>query len=291
MTDTQSPTLVRVAHSPDSDDAFMFYGLAHDLIDTEGLQFEHHLCDIQTLNQEALKGTYEMTAISFNAYTHVHQRYALLTVGSSIGDKYGPVLVAQNPLTPEQIKDAVIAVPGNLTTAYLALKLWNKDLKTQEVPFDEILERVKSGEFLAGVIIHEGQLTYAQDGFHKIVDLGEWWYETTNLVLPLGANAIRKDLGDEMIQKIGRVFKRSVEYSLSHRKEALDYALQFGRGLDREKADQFVGMYVNQMTLDVDIEIRKAVKLMLWMGYDMGLVPEKIEPEFISVELNPAGVA
>jgi 1,4-dihydroxy-6-naphthoate synthase len=284
MTETKAaPGVIRVAHSPDSDDAFMFWALAHDKVDTEGLTFEHTLTDIETLNQEAMKGTYELTAISYHAYAKVYDKYALLNVGSSIGDKYGPVVIAKKPLTKEALKNVVVAVPGEMTTAYLALKIWEPELKTQVVPFDQIMERVESGEFQAGLIIHEGQLTYQKQGFVKVVDLGEWWFEETNLTLPLGGNAIRLDLGDEMIQKIGRVLKRSIEFGLKHREEALDYALQFARGLDRETANEFVGMYVNEMTLDADVEIRKAVKLLLWRGYGIGMIPEKVEPKFVDV--------
>jgi len=278
------PAVIRVAHSPDSDDAFMFWALAHDKVDTEGLTFEHTLTDIETLNQEALKGTYELTAISYHAYAKLADKYALLNVGSSIGDKYGPVVIAKKPFTKEELKQVVVAIPGEMTTAYLALKIWEPELKTQVVPFDQIMDRVESGEFQAGLIIHEGQLTYQKQGFVKVVDLGEWWFEETNLTLPLGGNAIRLDLGDEMIQKIGRVLKRSIEYGLQHRQEALDYALQFARGLDRETANTFVGMYVNEMTLDADVEIRKAVKLLLWRGYGIGLLSEKIEPNFVDVQ-------
>jgi len=285
MTELKTPpAVIRVAHSPDSDDAFMFWALAHDKVDTEGLTFEHTLTDIETLNQEALKGTYELTAISYHAYAKLADKYALLNVGSSIGDKYGPVVIAKKPFTKEELKQVVVAIPGEMTTAYLALKIWEPELKTQVVPFDQIMERVESGEFQAGLIIHEGQLTYQKQGFVKVVDLGEWWFEETNLTLPLGGNAIRLDLGDEMIQKIGRVLKRSIEYGLQHRQEALDYALQFARGLDRETANTFVGMYVNEMTLDADVEIRKAVKLLLWRGYGIGLLSEKIEPNFVDVQ-------
>ena len=271
------PAVIRVAHSPDSDDAFMFWALAHDKVDTEGLTFEHTLTDIETLNQEALKGTYELTAISYHAY-------------AQLMDKYGPVVIAKKPFTKEELRNVVVAVPGEMTTAYLALKIWDPEVKTQVVPFDQIMDRVESGEFEAGLIIHEGQLTYQQQGFVKVVDLGEWWFEETNLTLPLGSNAIRLDLGDELIQKIGRVLKRSIEHGLNHREEALDYAMQFARGLDRKTADTFVGMYVNEMTLDADIEIRKAVKLLLWRGFEAGVLPEKIEPHFVDVlpELAPA---
>jgi 1,4-dihydroxy-6-naphthoate synthase len=284
MTDSPSaPAVIRVAHSPDSDDAFMFWALAKDRVDTEGLTFEHILADIETLNREAMRGTYELTAISYHAYASVYQRYALLNVGSSIGDKYGPVVIAKRPFTREELKSVTVAIPGELTTAYLALKIWEPALKTTVVPFDQIMERVASGEFEAGLIIHEGQLTYAKEGFTKVVDLGEWWFEDTNLTLPLGGNAIRLDLGEELIGKIGRVLKRSVEYGLAHREEAIDYAMSFSRGLDRALTDAFVGMYVNEMTLNADVEIRKAVKLLLWRGQGIGLIPEKIEPRFIDV--------
>jgi 1,4-dihydroxy-6-naphthoate synthase len=286
-----APAVIRVAHSPDSDDAFMFWALAHHKIDAEGLTFEHILTDIETLNQEAMKGTYELTAISYHAYASVYDKYALLNVGSSVGDKYGPVLIAKKPFTKEELKQITVAIPGEMTTAYLALKIWEPELKTQVVPFDQIMERVESGEFEAGLIIHEGQLTYRQQGFTKVVDLGEWWFEECNLTLPLGGNAIRRDLGPELIQKIGRVLKRSIEHGLKHRDEALDYALQFARGLDKATASEFVGMYVNDMTLDADVEIRKAVKLLLWRGHGIGVIKEKIEPEFIDVLPELAGKA
>ncbi len=286
-----APAVIRVAHSPDSDDAFMFWALAHHKIDAEGLTFEHILTDIETLNQEAMKGTYELTAISYHAYASVYDKYALLNVGSSVGDQYGPVLIAKKPFTKEELKQITVAIPGEMTTAYLALKIWEPELKTQVVPFDQIMERVESGEFEAGLIIHEGQLTYRQQGFTKVVDLGEWWFEECNLTLPLGGNAIRRDLGPELIQKIGRVLKRSIEHGLKHRDEALDYALQFARGLDKATASEFVGMYVNEMTLDADVEIRKAVKLLLWRGHGIGVIKEKIEPEFIDVLPELAGKA
>ncbi len=283
------PEVIRVAHSPDSDDAFMFWALAKHRIDAEGLTFEHVLTDIETLNKEALKGTYELTAISYHAYASIYKQYVILNVGSSIGDKYGPVLISQKAHTKESLKDITIAIPGEMTTAYLALKIWEPTLKTQVVPFDQIMERVASGEFEAGLIIHEGQLTYQKEGFLKVVDLGEWWFEETNLTLPLGGNAIRRDLGDELIQKIGRVLQRSVEYGLAHREEAIEYAMSFSRGLDQATTDEFVGMYVNDMTLNADVEIRKAVKLLLWRGFGIGLIPEKVEPDFVDVVM-PAAV-
>lgn len=284
------PDVIRVAHSPDSDDAFMFWALAHHKVDTEGLTFEHILTDIETLNHEAMKGTYELTAISYHAYTKVRDKYVLLNVGSSIGDQYGPVVVAKKKFTKEELKNVVVAIPGEMTSAFLALKIWEPELKTQVVPFDQIMEKVESGEFAAGLIIHEGQLTYQKHGLVKVVDLGEWWFEETNLTLPLGGNAIRRDLGPELIQKIGRVLKRSIECGLANRDEALDYALQFARGLDRETASEFVSMYVNNMTLNANIEVRKGVKLLLWRGYGIGLIPEKIEAEFVDVLEQPASV-
>jgi 1,4-dihydroxy-6-naphthoate synthase len=284
MSSTQ-PDVIRVAHSPDSDDAFMFYGLAADKVDTEGLTFTHELVDIETLNNEAKKGTYELTAISYHAYAYVHDKYAILTVGSSIGNKYGPIVVAKEAWTKEQLKTKTIAIPGEMTSAYLALKIWEPELKTITVPFDQIMEGVAEGKYDAGLIIHEGQLTYPSLGLKKIVDLGEWWFEDTNLTLPLGGNAIRRDLGPELIQKIARVLKRSIEYGLNHREDALDHCMKYARGLTKEQTDKFVGMYVNEMTMDADEEIQKAVKLLLWRGNGIGVVPEKIVPEFIGIEL------
>lgn len=278
------PPVIRVAHSPDSDDAFMFYALAKDKVETEGLTFTHQLTDIETLNKEAMQGTYELTAISYHAYAYVKDKYALLTVGSSIGDKYGPVVIAREKFTKEQLKTKVVAVPGMMTTAYLALKIWEPDIETVVVPFDQIMEGVIEGKYDAGLIIHEGQLTYPQFGLKKVVDLGEWWFEDTNLTLPLGGNAIRRDLGPELIQKVARVLKRSIEYGLTNRQDALDYSMQFARGLEVSQADKFVGMYVNEMTLDAGEEIQKAVKLLLWRGHGIGVVPEKVIPDFISVD-------
>jgi 1,4-dihydroxy-6-naphthoate synthase len=287
-TEYKVPDVIRVAHSPDSDDAFMFWALAKGKVDTEGLTFEHVLSDIETLNREALTGTYELTAISYHAYVHIHNRYAILNVGSSIGDKYGPVLIAKRAMTREEAKQVTVAVPGEMTTAYLALKIWEPDIKTVVVPFDQIMERVANGEFEAGLIIHEGQLTYEKEGFTKVVDLGEWWFEETNLTLPLGGNAIRRDLGPDAIAKIGRVLYRSVKAGLENRDEALEYAMSFSRGLDKDLTDRFVGMYVNDMTLDAGAEIRKAVQLLLWRGFGAGVISEKITPDFIDVKMPEA---
>lgn len=276
---------IHVAHSPDSDDAFMFWALAHDKVDTEGLKFVHHLSDIQTLNEAAKEGKYELTAISYYAYPFLQDKYALLTCGSSIGNKYGPVVISKTPLNQVDLEGKTIAIPGEMTTAYLALKIWYPEAKTEVVPFDQIMEKVEDGTYVAGLIIHEGQLTYQQRGFYKVVDLGEWWFQECNLTLPLGGNAIRRDLGEEVIQKVARVLKRSIECGLANRKEALDYAKTFARGLDESLIDRFVGMYVNEMTVEANMEVQKAVRLLLFRGYGIGLLPEKPEIDFI----NPDG--
>ena len=254
-------TLIRVAHSPDSDDAFMFYALAKGLIDTGELRFEHVLSDIETLNREAFEGTYEVTAVSIHAYAHLDDRYALLGSGASMGDGYGPVLVAREAVTAEQLAAMTVAIPGRLTSAALALKMWNPSLQTVTYAFDEIMPAVQSGEVGAGVVIHEGQLTWEDEGFSNIVDLGVWWAEETGgMPLPLGGNVIRRDLGEEMCVRVAALLKESIQYSLDHREEALDYALDYGRGLDRDKADRFVGMYVNELTVDYGERGRRAVR-------------------------------
>ena len=254
-------TLIRVAHSPDSDDAFMFYALAKGLIDTGELRFEHVLSDIETLNREAFEGTYEVTAVSIHAYAHLDDRYALLGSGASMGDGYGPVLVAREAVTAEQLAAMTVAITGRLTSAALALKMWNPSLQTVTYAFDEIMPAVQSGEVGAGVVIHEGQLTWEDEGFSNIVDLGVWWAEETGgMPLPLGGNVIRRDLGEEMCVRVAALLKESIQYSLDHREEALDYALDYGRGLDRDKADRFVGMYVNELTVDYGERGRRAVR-------------------------------
>ncbi len=273
---------IHVAHSPDSDDAFMFWALAHDKVDTEGLKFVHHLSDIQSLNEDALNGKYELTAISYYAYPFLQDKYALLSCGSSVGNKYGPVLISKTPMTQADLAGKPIAVPGLMTTAYLALKVWYPEAVTEVVPFDQIMERVEDGTYAAGLIIHEGQLTYAKRGFHKVVDLGEWWFQECNLTLPLGGNAIRRDLGEETMMKVARVLKRSIECGLENRQEALAYAKTFARGMDDELIDRFVGMYVNEMTVEADMEIQKAVRLLLFRGYSIGLLKEKPEVTFIN---------
>lgn len=265
--------LVKIAHSPDADDAFMFYALAKGKIPARGYEFKHVLKDIETLNQEALRGTYEVTAISFHAYPYVSDKYTLLTCGSSVGEGYGPLVVAKEKIS--NLKGKKVGVPGGMTTAYLALKLHTSDFEPVFINFDEIIPAVKRGDVEAGLIIHEGQLTYAQENLDKIIDLGAWWLEETGFPLPLGGNAIRKDLG-ERAKEIGLIIKKSIEYALSHRDEALDYSLSFGRGLEKQKADKFVSMYVNEWTLDLGERGKKAVELLLKKGLEKGII-EKFE--------------
>ena len=271
---------ITVAHSPDSDDAFMFYGLASNHVDTGGIEVEQVLADIETLNRAAFDGTYEVTAVSFHAYAHLADKYALLPHGASMGDNYGPIVVAREDGVRE-VKGRKIAIPGELTTAYLALRLYEKDFEFVVVPFDQIEDFVLQGEADAGLLIHEGQLTYADNGLRKIVDLGEWWSERTGgLPLPLGGNIIRRDLGPEMIGKVSKLLHDSIAYALSHRRDAVDYAQQFGRGLDRDKTDTFVGMYVNDLTLGYGERGRKAVERLMTEAYDNGLIPNPVPVVF-----------
>jgi len=275
-------TLIRVAHSPDSDDAFMFYALAKGLIDTGELRFEHVLKDIETLNREAFEGTYEVTAVSIHAYAHLDDRYALLGSGASMGDGYGPVLIAREPIPPEELAAKKIAIPGRLTSAALALKMWNPSLQTVTYAFDEIMPAVRSGEIDAGVVIHEGQLTWEDEGFSKIVDLGVWWAEETGgMPLPLGGNVIRRDLGEERCARGAALLKESIQYSLDHREAALDYALDYGRGLDRDKADRFVGMYVNELTIDYGERGRRALRDFLDRAANERLIPKVPRLDFL----------
>ncbi len=272
--------VIRLAHSPDSDDAFMFYALAKGLIDTEGITFEHELQDIQSLNERALKGELDVTAISFHAYAYLTDKYLLLPHGASFGDGYGPMVVAREPMTLDGIKGKKIAVPGRMTTAFLTLQLLEKDFEPVQMDFDAIIPAVKAGEVPAGLIIHEGQLTFGRDGLHLVVDLGVWWKERTNLPLPLGGNAIRKDLGPELTARTSRKLLESIEFSLAHRKEALDYALAFGRGLSVDDADTFVGMYVNDWTRGYGEKGRAAVDRLLGEAYEKGLIPNRVKAEF-----------
>ena len=280
MTVTQKE--IRIAHSPDSDDAFMFYALAKNKLDTHGLTVTQVMKDIQTLNQEALQGLYEVTAISFAAYPHVRDKYKLASCGSSMGDNYGPKVVAPTGLTKDDLKNVTVAVPGLMTTAYLLLQIWCPGLKVEAVPFDQIVDLVLEGKYGAGLIIHEAQLTYGRDGLKKIVDLGEWWHSETGLPLPLGGNAIRRDLGEEGMRQAADIFKRSVLYSLEHRQEALEYAMGFARDMSTELADEFVQMYVTDRSVDCGDVGREAVRRLFAMGYEKGIYKELIVPEFVS---------
>jgi 1,4-dihydroxy-6-naphthoate synthase len=271
---------IRIAHSPDSDDAFMFYALARDKVPTGKFRFSHTLQDIETLNRKALDGEYEITAISFHAYVYIADKYVLLPSGASMGDRYGPMVVAQKPWSQEELRGKKIAIPGTMTTAYLALKLFQPDFEAVVVPFDQIMTAVQNGAAEAGLLIHEGQLTYARHQLHKIVDLGEWWNELTGLPLPLGGNVVRRDLGREDIREISRLLRESIQYALEHREEALKYALEYARDLDVPTADRFVGMYVNERTLDYGAEGRRAVQLLLDRAYEARLIPARVLAEF-----------
>ncbi len=285
MTDPNSNSsalTIHLAHSPDSDDAFMFYALATDKLNTGNLKFEHTLSDIETLNSKALEGFYEVTAISFHAYPYVADKYALLPHGSSMGNRYGPMVVASKPFPPEEIKGKRIAIPGPMTTAFLVLRLFEQNFEPVFVPFDKIIDSVKHGVVDGGLIIHEGQLTYATEGLHKIIDLGEWWDSRHHLPLPLGGNVIRKDLGTETINQVSRLLKASIQYALDHRDEALNYAMQFAREMNKDLADKFVGMYVNELTLDYGTDGRRALQLLLDEGYEKKVIPKKVRVEFVA---------
>jgi len=280
-------TQIRVGHSPDPDDAFMFHALANGKIDTGTYEFHHELVDIETLNRRAFSAELELTAVSLHGYAHLTDKYMLCPCGASMGDGYGPMVVATHAYSVKDLKRMTIAVPGTLTTAYLALRLClGIDFKHVVVPFDEIIAATEKGEYKgqkvdAGLIIHEGQLTYADRGLTLVVDTGKWWLETMGLPLPLGANAIRKDLGTEAIRDVNRLLKQSIEYGLNHRVEALGYALQYGRDLDQKRADRFVGMYVNDWTLDFGPRGREAVRVLLARGHAAGVIPKLIVPEFV----------
>ena len=272
---------ITVAHSPDSDDAFMFYALATNKLDTGEINFKHVLQDIQTLNEEATRGTYEVTAISFHAYAYVAEKYLLLPHGASIGDNYGPIVVSREPATPAELSHLKIAVPGALTSAFLALRLFNPNVKYEIVPFDGIIEAVKTGTCDAGLLIHEGQLFYETMGLHKILDLGEWWHEQTGLPLPMGGNAIRRDLEPDVIRHVSQCLRESIRYSLEHREDALQYAMQFARDMDSELADRFVAMWVNDLTLDYTDRGREAVRRLLAEGFARGIIPHSVDVQFV----------
>jgi 1,4-dihydroxy-6-naphthoate synthase len=274
-------TTIHVAHSPDSDDAFMFYALAAGKIDTEGLTYVHELQDIESLNQRAMRGELEVTAVSIHAYAYLSDRYSLLPHGASMGDRYGPRLVARDPADRSEVKGKRIAIPGPLTSAYLALQLYEPDFTPVFTPFDAIEDAVVNGDVDMGLLIHEGQLTFAERGLHLVADMGEWWFQETGLPLPLGGNVVRKDLGPELTRKISRHLRDSIAYGLQHRVGALDHAMQYARGLDRSKADTFVGMYVNDWTLDYGDRGRQAVRLFLQRGVEAGLVKKAVTVEFV----------
>ena len=272
---------ISLAHSPDSDDAFMFYGLARGKVTADGLEVAHVLADIETLNREAVAGKHEVTAISFHAYPYVAERYALMPCGSSIGDGYGPLLVAREETDPSAIAGRSVAVPGTLTSAYLALKLFAPGVEARVVPFDRILDEVRDGRADLGLVIHEGQLTYGGHGLRKVLDLGAWWKAETGLPLPLGGNAVRRDLGPETMARLTRLVRETVRYSLDHRREALEYALGFARGMDPAVADRFVGMWVNDMTVDCGERGRRAVQTFLDRGHAAGIVPRRVVADFV----------
>ena len=272
---------ISVAHSPDSDDAFMFYGLATNKVRVPGLKFSHTLTDIETLNRKAMQGVYDVSAISFHAYPYVQDKYALMSCGGSVGEQYGPMVVASRPVGLDELPRLKVAVPGKLTTAYLALKLFSPKIETAVVPFDRIIPEVAAGNYEAGLIIHEGQLTYESSGLSKVLDLGKWWHELTGLPLPLGGNAIRRTLGRELIATVSQALRDSIQYGLDHREEALAYAMQFARDLDTQKADRFVGMYVNERTLNYGADGKEAVSRLLEMGHKAGIIPDPPNVEFV----------
>jgi 1,4-dihydroxy-6-naphthoate synthase len=274
---------ITVAHSPDSDDAFMFYGLATNKVRVPGLRFTHTLCDIESLNRKAMdgEGLYDVTAISFHAYPYIQQNYALLPSGGSVGDGYGPMIVATRAFSQSEIKRKRIAIPGTLTTAYLALRLFAPGIETEVVPFDQIIPQVLDGKYEAGLIIHEGQLTYSKSGLQRVVDLGKWWLRMTGLPLPLGGNAIRRSLGPELMSGVATALRESIQYALDHRDEALAYAMQFARDLDPQLADKFVGMYVNERTLDYGPDGREAIRRLLDMGHKAGIIPQAAQVDFV----------
>jgi 1,4-dihydroxy-6-naphthoate synthase len=274
---------VTIAHSPDSDDAFMFYALATNKVRSPGIRYTHSLCDIETLNRKALEGDgfYDVTAISFHVYPYIQERYALLPSGGSVGEGYGPMIVATRPYSETEIKKKKIAVPGTLTTAYLVLKLFAPEVETEVVAFDQIIPQVLAGKQEAGLIIHEGQLTYDKAGLYRVVDMGRWWHKLTGLPLPLGGNAVRRSLGPDLMATVATALRHSIQYGLDHREEALAYAMQFARDLDTDLADRFVGMYVNERSLDYGAEGRDAVRRLLDMGYSSGVIPHPAKVDFV----------
>jgi len=271
---------ITLGHSPDPDDAFMFYALAAEKIDTGNLTFRHIIQDIETLNRRALNAELDVTAVSIHTYAYVLKDYALLTSGASMGDNYGPLLISRQPMTLEEAKTKTIAIAGKMTTSALVLRLCLGDVETVEIPFDKIMDAVDRGEVEAGLLIHEGQLTYKARGFNKIVDLGEWWMQETGLPLPLGGNAIKKSLGNDLIQRVSNLLRESIEYGLAHREVAVRHSMQYGRGMEESLTDKFVGMYVNDYTIDYGERGRKAVQLLLQRAHEAGIIPSPVQLEF-----------
>src|SRR3954471_3063262 len=279
---TTAPREISIAHSPDSDDAFMFYGLATNKVRVRGYKFSHTLCDIETLNRRAREEAFfDVSAISFHAYPYVQNSYTLMGCGGSVGEGYGPMIVSSRRLTPDDLTKVRIAVPGTLTTAYLALKVFNPDVETETVPFDQIIPSILAGKFDAGLIIHEGQLTYSSSGLYRVIDLGVWWREATGLVLPLGGNAIRRSLGPEVHNIVSKALRDSIQHALDHRDQALEYAMQFARDLDTSLANRFVSMYVNERTLDYGADGRKAIRKLLDLGHERGIIPMEPKVDFV----------
>ena len=278
------PRRITIAHSPDSDDAFMFYALAKGLIDTEGLEVVEELQDIESLNQRCLRAELELSAASVHAYAYFSERYAVLPCGASLGEGYGPRVVSREPLEIESLSGRPVAIPGMLTSAALALRLFLPSFELKLLPFDRILEAVRDGEVDAGLVIHEGQLTYRRFGLHLVADLGELWLRRTGLPLPLGVNVVRRDLGEETIRQVGRLLQRSIEYGLEHRSEALDHAMSHARGLERRQVDRFVGLYVNDLTRDLGERGREAVRRLLEQGHEAGIIPRPVAVEFVRLD-------
>ncbi|MBM3214438.1 ABC transporter substrate-binding protein [Candidatus Poribacteria bacterium] len=276
-----TPKTVTVAHSPDSDDAFMFYALATDRLDTGGLEFQHILSDIETLNQRAHDERYDVSAVSIHAFAYLADKYALLASGASMGDRYGPKVVAKEAFRLSELRNRLIAIPGERTSAYLALRMVEPSMRTTVVPFDQIIDHVLDGKADAGLIIHEGQLTYADAGLTQIIDLGEWWYQETGLPLPLGGNVIRRAMGPDRIRQVARLLRESIQYALDHREEALAHAMRYARDLDTSRADRFVGMYVNELTVDYGERGRRAVRTFLDRAHALGLIPHAVPVEFV----------
>ncbi len=278
---TTGTRTISVAHSPDSDDAFMFYGLATNKLETEGLKFEHTLKDIQSLNEDAKNGVFDVSAISFHAYAYVADKYALLPHGASIGDKYGPIVVSKEPRKADEIGEMKIAIPGELTSAFLALRIYNKDFTYEVVEFDKIIDAVREGRVDAGLLIHEGQLFYKQMGLDKVLDLGEWWHERAGLPLPMGGNVIRRDLGEPLMRQVSKHLHKSIQYSLDNREDALAYAMQFARDMAPELADRFVAMWVNDLTLDYGERGKEGVRRLLREGFEAGIIPHEVDIQFV----------